>query len=249
VRRVVPAVVLAVFAAGGVAVSATASEPPGLLADSPVVGADDPTPTPSDTVSPTPTPTPSSTPTPTVTPTPTPTPKPAPVKARTAVTLVVSPARALTGASVTLSGVAGPLRSNRVVPLRGARLTLQYRTRGATRWTTIRAFTTRTGAYRLAWRYPLRVSSTLRAVLAAGPTTASAVSPSRSVTRVAPLPRPRAYPNCTALNKVYPHGVGLPGARDRTSGTPVTSFTRDAATYRLNTGRDRDKDRIACEKR
>ena len=44
-------------------------------------------------------------------------------------------------------------------------------------------------------------------------------------------------------------GVGLPGAADHTSGAPVTTFTRDAATYRLNTGRDRDKDKIACEKR
>ena len=164
-------------------------------------------------------------------------------------TLAVSPARVTTGKTVTLSGVAGPVRRGHVVPLKGARLTLQYRTRGATRWTTVRVLTAPAGTYRFAWRYTLRTASTVRAVLAAGTTTASAVSPSRAITRVAPLPAPRAYANCTALNKVYPHGVGLPGAADHTSGTRVTSFTRDAATYRLNTGRDRDKDKIACEKR
>ena len=36
---------------------------------------------------------------------------------------------------------------------------------------------------------------------------------------------------------------------DHTSGTPVTTLVRDAATYRLNPGRDRDRDGIACEKR
>ncbi|MGG7381846.1 hypothetical protein ACQ7B2_24890, partial [Escherichia coli] len=78
-------------------------------------------------------------------------------------TLVVSPVRAATGAAITLSGVAGPLRSGHVVPLKGARITPQYRARGTTRWTTIRAITAKTGAYRLVWRYPLRTSSTLRA--------------------------------------------------------------------------------------
>jgi hypothetical protein len=58
---------------------------------------------------------------------------------------------------------------------------------------------------------------------------------------------PRHYRNCTALHARYPHGVGLVGGRDRTSGIPVTTFTRDSATYRLNTGSDRDKDGIACE--
>ncbi|MEZ5382485.1 MAG: excalibur calcium-binding domain-containing protein [Microthrixaceae bacterium] len=57
------------------------------------------------------------------------------------------------------------------------------------------------------------------------------------------------YKNCTELNKTYPHGVGLPGAVDKTSGTPVTSFRRDANLYQLNARLDRDKDKIACEKR
>jgi hypothetical protein len=61
-------------------------------------------------------------------------------------------------------------------------------------------------------------------------------------------PRPKAYKNCTALNKVYKHGVGRTNAKDRTSGKPVRNFTRNNAVYNLNTKSDRDKDGIACEK-
>lgn len=59
---------------------------------------------------------------------------------------------------------------------------------------------------------------------------------------------PKKFSNCTAMNKAYPHGVGRPGAVDRTSGTRVTTFKRDAALYAANSGSDRDKDGIACEK-
>ncbi len=64
-------------------------------------------------------------------------------------------------------------------------------------------------------------------------------------------PKPKAYKNCTELNKAYKHGVGRPGARDKVSGKtkPVTTFTRSAAVYKLNAKSDRDKDGIACEKR
>jgi len=61
--------------------------------------------------------------------------------------------------------------------------------------------------------------------------------------------RPKDYPNCKALNKVYKHGVGRKGAHDKTSGTPVKNFTRNNKVYRLNDESDRDKDGIACEKR
>ena len=60
---------------------------------------------------------------------------------------------------------------------------------------------------------------------------------------------PRGFKNCKQLNKTYKHGVGRPGARDRTSGTPVTSFKRSKKLYEANRRLDRDKDRIACEKR
>jgi len=57
-----------------------------------------------------------------------------------------------------------------------------------------------------------------------------------------------AYPNCKALNRHYPHGVGRWGARDHTSGTPVTNFKRSNRLYRQNKARDADHDGIACEK-
>lgn len=62
----------------------------------------------------------------------------------------------------------------------------------------------------------------------------------------------KKYASCAALNKHYPAGVGLPGAKDKVSGRarPVTNFTRNAAVYKLNKAKlDRDKDGIACEKR
>ena len=63
---------------------------------------------------------------------------------------------------------------------------------------------------------------------------------------------PALYKNCTNLNKKYPHGLGGNGARDHTSGTPVTNFKRSTKLYKLamshNRGLDRDKDGIACEK-
>ncbi len=61
------------------------------------------------------------------------------------------------------------------------------------------------------------------------------------------------FKNCTALNKVYKHGVGKSHARDKTSGKPVTNFKHSTALYkkiiRYRSGLDRDKDGIACEKR
>lgn len=71
--------------------------------------------------------------------------------------------------------------------------------------------------------------------------------------------QPRSYKNCASLNRVYPHGVGRKGARDRVSRGPrVTNFTRNNIVYAYNDGRpprhrgerdlDRDNDGIACEK-
>lgn len=61
------------------------------------------------------------------------------------------------------------------------------------------------------------------------------------------------HDNCTNLNKKWPHGVGTTTARDKTSGTPVTTFYRNNKAYwaaeRHNGTLDRDNDRIACEKR
>jgi hypothetical protein len=62
---------------------------------------------------------------------------------------------------------------------------------------------------------------------------------------------PPLYKNCTSLHTRYPHGLGRLGARDQTSGTPVTTFRRSTRIHRLamsyNRGLDRDEDGIACE--
>lgn len=60
---------------------------------------------------------------------------------------------------------------------------------------------------------------------------------------------PYRFTNCAQLNRKFPHGVGKPGAKDKTSGKPVTNFTRSTAWYNKNSGKDRDHDNIACEKR
>jgi hypothetical protein len=59
----------------------------------------------------------------------------------------------------------------------------------------------------------------------------------------------RSFRNCTAMHRVYPHGVGRFGPRDHTSGTQVTNFKHSDRIYRANRGLDRDHDKIACEKR
>jgi hypothetical protein len=62
----------------------------------------------------------------------------------------------------------------------------------------------------------------------------------------------KKYANCTALNKVYKHGVARKGAKDKVSGhtKPVTNFTVNTAVYTANKAKlDRDKDGVACEKR
>lgn len=59
----------------------------------------------------------------------------------------------------------------------------------------------------------------------------------------------KRYANCTALNKVFKHGVGKKGARDHTRGTRVTNFYVNTRLYNKNPHLDRDKDGIACEKR
>jgi hypothetical protein len=58
----------------------------------------------------------------------------------------------------------------------------------------------------------------------------------------------KTYKNCAALNKVYKHGVGKNGAKDKTSGKPVTNFKVSASLHNANKKLDHDKDGIACEK-
>ncbi len=63
-----------------------------------------------------------------------------------------------------------------------------------------------------------------------------------------PKGTPYDFTNCTALRKVFPHGVGRVGATDHTSGSsPVTNFTRSNAWYAKNASHDGDHDGVACE--
>ena len=59
------------------------------------------------------------------------------------------------------------------------------------------------------------------------------------------------FKNCTALNGVYPHGVGKSGAKDKVRGAtkPVTNFKVSTKVYKENKKSDRDGDGVACEKR
>ena len=59
----------------------------------------------------------------------------------------------------------------------------------------------------------------------------------------------RSFSDCTAMHRVYPHGVGKPSRYDFTYGTPVTNFKRSRRPYRANKSLDRDNDGIACEHR
>ena len=97
----------------------------------------------------------------------------------------------------------------------------------------------------------LAVTVAVSAISIAAPVAAAApkgdpqASPATSVQVKA-----KRYKNCTALNMVYPHGVGKPGAVDHVSGNsqPVTNFYVSVALYKANKGSDRDHDGVACEK-
>lgn len=58
----------------------------------------------------------------------------------------------------------------------------------------------------------------------------------------------KAFPNCSAVQKVYPHGIAKSTAAARTAtglkGTPKIS----ASLYAANKSKDRDGDGVACEK-
>lgn len=56
----------------------------------------------------------------------------------------------------------------------------------------------------------------------------------------------KRFPNCTALHRKYPNGVGRPKAK----GSPrVYLFKKSLPLYRANSHLDRDKDGVACETR
>lgn len=85
----------------------------------------------------------------------------------------------------------------------------------------------------------LAIATVAAVVVAVGPAAVSAGSA-----------LPRKYPNCKSMNARYPHGVGRVGARDKVKpgNERVTNFLRSNRIYERNKARDRDGDRIACEK-
>jgi Excalibur calcium-binding domain len=95
--------------------------------------------------------------------------------------------------------------------------------------------------------FPLK--RTLLALAAAASTASAAALPAQPALTNVQAPMSSLFRNCTALNRVYPHGVGRYGARDHTkSGDPVTNFRRSNRLYLQNRSLDRDRDGIACEK-
>lgn len=92
-----------------------------------------------------------------------------------------------------------------------------------------------------------------RLAAAVGASAALALGGSLAVAAPAHAGATGIYKNCDALHSKYKHGVGKVGARDRTSGTPVTTFTRSTKAYNAamsnNKRLDADKDGIACEHR
>ena len=88
-----------------------------------------------------------------------------------------------------------------------------------------------------------RRSGSFRFRYAGNPTTAPAVS---NDDHIIVRPKPKAYRHCRALTRVYEHGVGRSGAKEK--GLGVTSWTVDTATYAKNQRLDRDQDGVACER-
>jgi hypothetical protein len=58
----------------------------------------------------------------------------------------------------------------------------------------------------------------------------------------------KKFANCSALNKVYPGGVAKSRNVKNKGGKTNYSPTVNAKVYSENSGKDRDKDGIACEK-
>jgi hypothetical protein len=57
----------------------------------------------------------------------------------------------------------------------------------------------------------------------------------------------KKFSNCAALNKVYPGGVAKSAKWVNKGGEIKNKPTANAKVYGENSGKDRDKDGIACE--
>jgi hypothetical protein len=164
---------------------------------------------------------------------------PAPVKATVDLTTNASPEKVTKGKKITVGGTVR--RDGKKVALK---TTLQFRQDGDDDYARVKSVTSsKKGA--LETTVKASRSGSFRYVYAGSSTTEPATSAGDHIVVVKPKPKPKKYKNCTALRKVYPHGVGRSGAHDK--GGDVTDFTRDTKTYNKNKKSDRDKDGIACE--
>jgi hypothetical protein len=57
----------------------------------------------------------------------------------------------------------------------------------------------------------------------------------------------KKFANCSELTKVYPGGVAKSAKATNKGGATKNKPTVNAAVYKANQGKDRDKDGIACE--
>ena len=168
--------------------------------------------------------------------------------------LNASPEPVVKGKSITIKGrllaEGQPLK---------ATVRVQFRPSGAKTYATIKTSATRSDGW-LSTTVVASRSGAWRAVYSGSVTISPATSATDTVSVIPPPAAPKSYPTCAKLNKAYPHGVGRTGARDHTSGRPVTNFTVRTTVYKLNNGPhragsktdydlDRDNDGIACEKR
>ncbi len=74
------------------------------------------------------------------------------------------------------------------------------------------------------------------------------VTPTGLLTKLS-APREK-FTSCKAMNRVFPHGLGKPGAKDKVhyaGGRKSTKFKRLTRIYKKNKKLDRDKDGITCE--
>jgi hypothetical protein len=164
---------------------------------------------------------------------------PAPVKASVSLTANASPEKVTKGKKITVTGKVR--RDGKQVKIKTA---LEFRPDDGD-YAKVKSVTSSSKGS-LKTTVVASRSGSFRFTYAGDATTKPAASPGDHILVVKPLPKPKTYKNCTALVKVYPHGVGKSGAHDK--GGDVTDFTRDNKTYAKNKKSDRDKDGIACER-
>ncbi|WP_088288674.1 DUF2510 domain-containing protein [Kineosporia sp. A_224] len=168
-----------------------------------------------------------------------------------AVAVVVALAASLGGgpSTPTASGTTDSIQPLAAVPTQTTKAKAATPAATATSQTTTKAAAKRTSK---------TTTSTKATTASARPKTSTKPKASTTKPRTSTSTRPKAtssttayrrYPNCDAMNVDYAHGVGRPGAKDSTSGKPVTTFVVNAGLYNANVARDGDDDGIACEKR